>query len=825
VDQFSERWSYKTRERFEQNCALVGFNDRSALRSSGWQRVERIRDEILEATARFNELRNDILRASDDGMPGEVDGLLRQEIEFVFREVLRSAASEAAEAVRRFADCVMALQHRLLVHADLLRQYTAIVITEIRDLLNSVELFGSKAAVPWLRDPLVQNSIRACEQVLAEHANVPDPWNCETLDHYDSFTWPAIVQQWEEFKAAEEIEPGWDHGIEESDLRTFICALSEGKPSDVTWDQLRSAAGALCQHYGSAVLTTSVSYPPPEMIEAVAGAVFWKEREDEFRKHDVHENRALEAIWHSGDDGWRLQMQSKTEAPGSESKGVFTSLARQAGKGLSGPHRDDLFLRWLDALKQHGCGRDSVTGSATISDSRAEELRISDELVSPRCGLWFHPASNRTSSGDTSATREYEDANGFRVYFVEEHTNYLIEDVFRTSANLCLELRSRSIEPETGGPTDVVLDRRGARANDGDEAPRTVMIRPENRPLPELPPAALQEIKTARARAQAKLLDDLNDCWTEYFPVNSARKMGGPNPERFFGPFVTYGVALYDAFGRKLLELQPNLSDYLDWINFRLKINICDEIAPLWSAEQLKESASLLPRCQLPYSEWENSMRHSWHVFDHPQHNALEGEARKLIPSLRDPLDNHWEQFLSLLNNAMSRKTPHWRAEGVERLENSAASKETPGVEEEFCKPERTAAEQPAARPDGGEQDNTNAVSWDAIEISFLSDERVQIFNGSNKETLNYSEMGFADGRTGAPKQAWAILRALAEARGTIPDAAKGGQPWPKVEKRVQEIRKTLRGYFNIASDPIPFVEGTGYRACFKIGCSPSFHM
>ena len=67
-------------------------------------------------------------------------------------------------------------------------------------------------------------------------------------------------------------------------------------------------------------------------------------------------------------------------------------------------------------------------------------------------------------------------------------------------------------------------------------------------------------------------------------------------------------------------------------------------------------------------------------------------------------------------------------------------------------------------------------------------------------------------------------LRALAEQNGIIRDAAKTGATWPKVEKRIQEIRKALRKHFKIAADPVPFVEGTGYQALFKIGCGPSFH-
>jgi hypothetical protein len=113
--------------------------------------------------------------------------------------------------------------------------------------------------------------------------------------------------------------------------------------------------------------------------------------------------------------------------------------------------------------------------------------------------------------------------------------------------------------------------------------------------------------------------------------------------------------------------------------------------------------------------------------------------------------------------------------------------------------------------------------NWESIEIVFLSDERVRILNGANIENCNYGELGFADGRTEKPNQAWVTLRVLARTDGVIPDTARTGGDWPKVEKRIQEIRRVLRQHFHIAADPVPFIEGTGYQARFKIRCSPSF--
>jgi hypothetical protein len=123
---------------------------------------------------------------------------------------------------------------------------------------------------------------------------------------------------------------------------------------------------------------------------------------------------------------------------------------------------------------------------------------------------------------------------------------------------------------------------------------------------------------------------------------------------------------------------------------------------------------------------------------------------------------------------------------------------------------------------------SVGAISWASIEISFLSDHSVQIRNGTKAKPLNYAEFGFVDRRTGNPNRAWSMLLTLAKERGIIRDHRSSGQTWPQIEKRIQEIRKTLREYFHLSADtadPIPYVPGTGYQARFKIGCGPSFNI
>ena len=115
------------------------------------------------------------------------------------------------------------------------------------------------------------------------------------------------------------------------------------------------------------------------------------------------------------------------------------------------------------------------------------------------------------------------------------------------------------------------------------------------------------------------------------------------------------------------------------------------------------------------------------------------------------------------------------------------------------------------------------AEIWAEIRIEFLSDERVQVWQGTDTSTLNYQEMGFADQRDGKPSGGWLILRAFAQASGVISKPPSSTPTWSAVEKGVERIRKQLRIHFQIHGDPIPFKKNQGYRTLFQIGCAPSF--
>jgi hypothetical protein len=92
--------------------------------------------------------------------------------------------------------------------------------------------------------------------------------------------------------------------------------------------------------------------PPRPAPESTAAAQFWKEREDEFRKHDTPENRTLLAQWFSSGDKWVFRVGSAHESHNMGAEQIFKALAREAAKGLSGTRSADTCLDWLTALRR-----------------------------------------------------------------------------------------------------------------------------------------------------------------------------------------------------------------------------------------------------------------------------------------------------------------------------------------------------------------------------------------------------------------------------------------------------------------------------------------
>jgi hypothetical protein len=125
-----------------------------------------------------------------------------------------------------------------------------------------------------------------------------------------------------------------------------------------------------------------------------------------------------------------------------------------------------------------------------------------------------------------------------------------------------------------------------------------------------------------------------------------------------------------------------------------------------------------------------------------------------------------------------------------------------------------------------GETETKNkygADRWEDIEIVLLSDLRLQFKIGDDwGESLNYADMGFQDRRTEKPNLAWKTLQMLAKEGGAI-TSTPTAREWVKLEKRIQEIRKVLKQYFNLSDDPLLYIDNVGYRTRFKLTVSKSF--
>ena len=112
--------------------------------------------------------------------------------------------------------------------------------------------------------------------------------------------------------------------------------------------------------------------------------------------------------------------------------------------------------------------------------------------------------------------------------------------------------------------------------------------------------------------------------------------------------------------------------------------------------------------------------------------------------------------------------------------------------------------------------------SWDEVEIRFVSDFTFQaVVNGTVRAPQNYAEVGLGDGRHGRPKAAWETLRALAESGGVVA-STRTAADWPRLEKRIQELRRVLQAVFQVPDDPIPYRDGA-YRTRFTIRIGVSY--
>jgi len=157
---------------------------------------------------------------------------------------------------------------------------------------------------------------------------------------------------------------------------------------------------------------------------------FWKEREEEFRRHSIGEHSSLAADWYSVADTWQFR-----GGTGHGSERIFRSVARKAARQLSGSPGADHCKVWLDALRHA-----EYNFEVRFKHAGAYNQQRRDYLV---------------QSGETRPVVEGIDQtvslpdNSVETRSLIEGITGTIERIFDTSADYCLELGSHAASDAT----------------------------------------------------------------------------------------------------------------------------------------------------------------------------------------------------------------------------------------------------------------------------------------------------------------------------------------------------------------------------------------
>lgn len=340
-----------------------------------------------------------------------------------------------------------------------------------------------------------------------------------------------IVREWEEYKSANGLVDHQYEPIPESFLRECIARGQQIEPQAVTDLQIRAAAVHLCQRYGQFRMIPevhgAVNMTAANQVIPCAGAQFWKEREEEFRKHDIPETTHLAAQWFKVGDHWRI-FGADRDGQSKRSAHVFTALAREAAKGFNQTHRSDTAFDWLDLLRttidpstnELRFGK-TTSGSMVTGERQLKKEIAAGESIPPGGLVEF------IQLDDSSELKEWLQAQGIpadlatverRMYW--DAPAVTIYNLFRTSADLCLDLRSRCPAGTDGDRITKVrlpsLNDRVAAVSEPDSiAPRRSPLIPVPQPRLEDLVKDLFELESERAAQKYsveknRLLADLN---------------------------------------------------------------------------------------------------------------------------------------------------------------------------------------------------------------------------------------------------------------------------------------------------------------------------
>jgi len=103
---------------------------------------------------------------------------------------------------------------------------------------------------------------------------------------------------------------------------------------------------------------------------------------------------------------------------------------------------------------------------------------------------------------------------------------------------------------------------------------------------------------------------------------------------------------------------------------------------------------------------------------------------------------------------------------------------------------------------------------WEDFMFAFIDDEIVVVKVKQHEVTLNFEDMGMADGRTGKPVIQWELLKLFAKNNGEI--LATSPEARDNYKKQKQILSQKLQEYFAIDFDPFRPYEGA-YKTKFRI--------
>ena len=93
-----------------------------------------------------------------------------------------------------------------------------------------------------------------------------------------------------------------------------------------------------------------------------------------------------------------------------------------------------------------------------------------------------------------------------------------------------------------------------------------------------------------------------------------------------------------------------------------------------------------------------------------------------------------------------------------------------------------------------------SGTQWKNFTVRFLDEENLLVRVQGTEEAVNFSKMGFADGRNGKPNMQWLFLVLLAKHGGEItPDNPDASDRYKKIKQKLSE---QLQAYFVMEADP-----------------------